>query len=118
MASELVYKTEEIFWTDTLAKNPDCWMGYNNLGNALLQNGEVDEALELFQKALEINPHFVDARSNLGATLFQKGQVDDAVAQYKKGWKSTQTTRKLTTTSVWLCFKRDRSTTLFRVLTP
>jgi protein O-mannosyl-transferase len=80
----LVYKSEETFWTDTLAKNPDCWMGYNNLGNALLQKGQVDEALEQFQKALGINPNYVDAHSNLGAALFQKGQVDDAVAQYQK----------------------------------
>jgi hypothetical protein len=38
----LVYISEEIFWTDTLAKNPNCWMGYNNLGNALLQKGLAD----------------------------------------------------------------------------
>jgi len=80
----LVYKNEEVFWADTVARNPNCWMGYNNLGNALLQKGKVDEALEQFQKALEINPYYVDARSNLGAALFQKGQLDDAVAQYKK----------------------------------
>jgi protein O-mannosyl-transferase len=80
----LVYKSDEIFWTDTLAKNPDCWMGYNNLGNALFQKGQVDEALKQFQKALEINPKYVEARGNLAAALFQKGQVDDAVAQYKR----------------------------------
>ncbi|MBV8175419.1 MAG: tetratricopeptide repeat protein [Verrucomicrobia bacterium] len=80
----LVYKSEEAFWTDTLVKNPACWMGYNNLGNALLQKGQVDEALAQFRKALEINPHYVEARSNLGAALFQKGQVDEAVAQYER----------------------------------
>jgi tetratricopeptide (TPR) repeat protein len=80
----LVYKSEETFWTDSLAGNPRCWMGYNNLGNALVQKGQVDEAFEQFQKALEINPHYVEARSNLGAALFQRGDVDDAVAQYKK----------------------------------
>jgi tetratricopeptide (TPR) repeat protein len=80
----LVYKSEEIFWTDTLAKNPYCWMGYNNLGHALLQKGQVDKALEQFEKALRINPHYVAAHSNLGAALYQKGRVDDAVAQYNK----------------------------------
>jgi protein O-mannosyl-transferase len=80
----LVYKSEETFWTDTVAQNPDCWMGRNNLGNALLQKRQVDEALEQFQKALEINPIYVDARSNLGAALFQRGRVDEAVAQYEK----------------------------------
>jgi tetratricopeptide (TPR) repeat protein len=80
----LTYKSEETLWTDALAKNPDCWMCCNNLGNALLQKGRVDEALEQFQKALRINPQYVEARSNLGAALFQKGQVDDAISQYKR----------------------------------
>jgi protein O-mannosyl-transferase len=80
----LVYKSEETFWTDTLAKNPDCWMGYNNLGNALLQKGQVDEALEQFQKALEINPNYAQANYNLGVALFQKGELDEAIAQFQE----------------------------------
>ena len=80
----LVYKSEEAFWTDTVARNPDCWMGYNNLGHAFLRKGQVDEALEQFQKALGIYPRYVEARSNLGAALFQKGRVDEAVAQFKR----------------------------------
>ena len=80
----LVYKSEERFWADTVTRNPDCWMGYNNLGHALLQKGQVDEALEQFQKSLALFPNFVEAHSNLGAALFQKGHVDDAVAHYKK----------------------------------
>ena len=57
----LVYQSEEIFWSDTVARNPDCWMGYNNLGNALLQKGQVDQALEQFQKSLAIFPNYVEA---------------------------------------------------------
>jgi tetratricopeptide (TPR) repeat protein len=80
----LVYKSEETFWADTVTRNPDCWMGYNNLGNALFQKGQVDGALEQFQKALALFPNYVEAHSNLGAALFQKGQVDDAAAHYKR----------------------------------
>jgi tetratricopeptide (TPR) repeat protein len=80
----LVYQSEEIFWSDTVARNPGCWMGYNNLGNALLQKGQVDEALEQFQKSLAIFPNYVEAHSNLGTALFQKGRVEDAVAHYNK----------------------------------
>jgi protein O-mannosyl-transferase len=79
-----VYQSQETLWTDTLAKNPNSWVGHNNLGLVLLDKKQVDEALEHFQKALEINPNYVEAHSNLGLALFQKGQVQEAVAQYQK----------------------------------
>jgi len=79
-----VYESQETLWTDTLAKNPNCWVGHNDLGLVLLNREQVDEALKHFQKALEINPNYVEAHSNLGLALFQKGQVQEAVAQYQK----------------------------------
>jgi tetratricopeptide (TPR) repeat protein len=78
------YESEETLWTDTLTKNPNCWVGYYNLGVALLYKGRLDEAMTDWQKALEINPNYADAHSNLGNALFQKGQVDEAIKHYKK----------------------------------
>jgi tetratricopeptide (TPR) repeat protein len=78
------YASEETLWTDTLAKNPNSWLGHNNLGLAFLRKEQRDEAFMHFQKSLEINPNYEEARSNLGLTLFQKGQLDEAVAQYQK----------------------------------
>jgi tetratricopeptide (TPR) repeat protein len=78
----LVYKSEETLWTDTLSKNPNCWVAHFNLGNAL--HGQVDDAVAQYEKALEINPNFPDAQNNLGLALFQKGQVDEAIARYQK----------------------------------
>jgi tetratricopeptide (TPR) repeat protein len=79
-----VYQSEDAFWTDTLAKNPDSWMAHNNLGNALLQKGQLDDAVAQYQKVLGIYANYAQAHSNLGVALFQKGQLDDAVAQYQK----------------------------------
>src|SRR5271165_5317835 len=78
-----IYDSQETLWTDTLARNPNCWVGYNNLGLVLFQKGQVDQAREHFQKALEINPNYVESHSNLGQALFQKGEVDEAIAQYR-----------------------------------
>jgi Flp pilus assembly protein TadD len=82
-----VYESQETLWTDTLAKNPNCWVGHSSLGAALFQKGQLDEAVAQYQKALKINPNYAEAHSNLGAALFQKGQLDEAVAQYQKALK-------------------------------
>jgi len=79
-----VYESEDAFWTDTLAKNPDSWMAHNNLGEALLRKGQLDDAVAQYQKALGIYPNQAKANNNLGVALFQKGQLDDAVAQFQK----------------------------------
>ena len=46
-----------------------------------------DEAIDQFQKALKIDPNYVDASSNLGVALFRRGQLDEAIAQFQKAVK-------------------------------
>ena len=79
-----VYEKEETLWTDALAKNPNCWVGHNNLGFLCLEKGQVDEALEHFQKVLEINPSYAEAYNNLGNALLQKGHLGKAIGQFQK----------------------------------
>jgi len=79
------YENQESLWTDTLAKNPHYfWLGYNNLGFAYAQKGDMDDAIVQFQKAVEINPYFPAARYNLGKALTQKGRLDEAIIQFQK----------------------------------
>ncbi len=78
------WRNSESLWTHTLACTSDNFIGYNNLGLALLQKGNVVDAIAHFQKALEINPNDVEANINLGSALLQKGNVDEAIAHYQK----------------------------------
>jgi tetratricopeptide (TPR) repeat protein len=78
------YQSEEILWTDTVAKNPDCWLGHYNIGNAFAQKGQTDQAITEYQRSLEIYPNYAQARTNLGNALFKKGHLDEAIAQYQK----------------------------------
>ena len=82
-----VCESQATLWTDTLAKNPGCWAGYNNLGLALSQKGQMDKAIAQYQKCLEINPRDAEARYNLGWAFSQTGQVDEAISQYQKALK-------------------------------
>ncbi len=78
------FTSEETLWNDTLAKNPDCWMARNNLGNLLLKKGHLDEARSQYLTVLEINPNDAKAHDNLGNLLSQKGQVEAAKAEFEK----------------------------------
>ncbi|MGO8680684.1 MAG: tetratricopeptide repeat protein, partial [Limisphaerales bacterium] len=83
-AQTAYWRNSELLWTHTLACTSDNSVAHNDLGNALLQKGSVDEAMAHYQKALQIDPDYVDACYNLGNALLQKGAVDEAIAHYQK----------------------------------
>ena len=78
------WRNSELLWTHTLACTSANVIAHNNLGNALFQKGNVDEAFVHYQKALQINPDYAEAHVNLGNALFKKGNVDEAFVHYQK----------------------------------
>ena len=74
-----MYADIEALWRTTIARNPACWMAYNNLGIVLFEKGEVDQAIVNYRKTLEMAPDFADAEYNLGTALLQKGEIDAAL---------------------------------------
>ncbi len=79
-----IYQNEETLWTDTLAKNPGCWLADHNLGNIFTRTNRTDQAIVLIQKSLQLNPKDADAHNSLGNALFQKQQPDEAIEEYQK----------------------------------
>ncbi len=57
---------------------------HNNLGNALQEMGQLDEAIAAYRKAISHAPELADAHYNLGNALLAKGQVDEAIAAYRQ----------------------------------
>ncbi len=53
---------------------------YNNLGVALTQQDQPDEAIGYYRQALGLKPDYVEAANNLGVALTQQGQLSEAVA--------------------------------------
>ncbi len=78
-----IYMDVGTLWQATIARNPGCWMAYNNLGLALMADGQADAAIPRYVEALEINPGFAGAHNNLGIALMKQGRVDEAAAQYR-----------------------------------
>lgn len=82
-AREAVFASEFALWSDTIQVSPRSSIGHLNVGNALMEKGQVDAAITQFQTALEICPNYAEAHYNLGNALFGKGQVDEALAHYQ-----------------------------------
>jgi tetratricopeptide (TPR) repeat protein len=78
------WRNSESLWTHMLNCTSDNAIAHNNLGNALLKMGNVNEAIAHCQKALQIKPDYADAHYNLGIALLQKGHVDEAIAHLQK----------------------------------
>ena len=79
-----VYRDEETFWTDTLAKNPGCWLGRGNLGSALLLKGRFDEARAQYEQTLAVNPDYAVARNNLGVVFMRQGKTEKAITEIER----------------------------------
>jgi protein O-mannosyl-transferase len=82
------YQDLETLWQASLRGNPNSFMVHNNLGLARLQQGQTDQAIAHFQKALSLESGFADAHNNLGLALLQRGQADEAIAQFQAALKS------------------------------
>ncbi len=79
-----MYADSQTLYEATLAKNPDCWMAYNNLGIVLKNKGLNAEAIEHYKKALELRPDYPEAYNNLGVILSEAGRYDDAIAAFER----------------------------------
>ncbi len=56
----------------------------NNAGVMSYHNGQYEQALELFKKAVEIDGSFTEAHNNLGLTYTEMNQEDKATESFKK----------------------------------
>lgn len=91
-----IYHNSETVWYDTVGKNPGSLMAHFNLANELVRDshaeemrGRRDRALEFskealthYNRAVEIDPTFVEARVNRANFLVSIGRSGDAYVDY------------------------------------
>jgi len=78
-----VWHDSERLWRHALAVTQESSSAHNNLANVLVREGKkLEEAMEHYRKALEINPAYAKAHYNLGQVLAMKGEIEEAIEQY------------------------------------
>ncbi|PWU11493.1 MAG: hypothetical protein C5B50_23195 [Verrucomicrobia bacterium] len=78
------------YWADSIslfkrvsAIYPDLALPYNNIGSALLDRGQFEEAILSLKTALRLQPDYVDAHNNYGLCLWRLGRDQLALEQFK-----------------------------------
>ena len=77
-----VWKDEVALWTDVVKKSPDKARGYDNLGVAYYQQGQINEAIKEYKTAIRLDPNSHDAHYDLAVAYNKQGRLDDAVEEF------------------------------------
>ena len=63
---------------------PNAFIIWNIVGAAAARIGNLDLAINAFQKVINIKPDYAEAYNNLGNPLTGQGKLDEAIAYYQK----------------------------------
>lgn len=69
---------------ETVDANPDDAAAMGLLANVLAQDGQIDEAIDWYERSLGIDPGNVAVRLSFAVSLTEAGKQADAEIQYKK----------------------------------
>lgn len=67
-----------------LARDPNHVRGLTNRGNLKLEAGDVDGAIEDYERAIRVDEGFANAHHNLGVAYRRKGQIGKSVAALRR----------------------------------
>ncbi len=78
------WQDSETLFRHALAVTQNNLLAHLNLGFALEEKGQTDEAIRQFQETIRLKPDSATAHFNLGVILGKEGQTDEAIGQYQE----------------------------------
>jgi tetratricopeptide (TPR) repeat protein len=78
------WRDDLTLWSHTLDCTRDNFIAHNQLGNALVDQGQTEQGIAEFREALRIDPNFEQAHYNLGNALRARGEADAGIAEYRE----------------------------------
>jgi Flp pilus assembly protein TadD len=84
-----IYRDAQTLYRTTLAQNPDCWLAHLNLGNLVLAEGRVDEAVAHYREAERLEPGYSSTHFNLAKVWEGEGREPAAILEYEQTLRLT-----------------------------
>lgn len=78
------YKQAEKIYIQLVEQDPTNAIAYKNLGNALFNQGKLDDAIAYYQQGLALEPNDAVTYYHLGIAFHQQDKLEEAIAYYQQ----------------------------------
>jgi len=83
----VIWQDSFVLWADVLSKAPHNYRAHNNLGNIMMDKGEVDKAIQYYSDALKLKQRYWVTHNNLGIALVSRSQLRGAITCFENALK-------------------------------